>query len=149
VTVTAYTVDHSPVLPALGYRVDYAGRSVAISGDTIYTEGLRNMSEGVDVLVSEVINKSYVEQAECALRRLGDDDNATILKDIRSYHIDVEELAKLAEDADVDTLVLTHQVPLLDDDAQIGLVFRAPIEAIYGGELIVANDGTSVTVPVD
>jgi len=149
VTVTAYTVDHSPVLPALGYRVDYAGRSVAISGDTIDTEGLRNMSDGVDVLVSEVMNKSYVEEAECALRRLDNDDDATILKDIRSYHIDVEELAELAEDADVGTLVLTHQVPLVDDDAQIGLVFRAPIEAIYRGELIVANDGTSVTVPVE
>jgi ribonuclease BN (tRNA processing enzyme) len=62
---------------------------------------------------------------------------------------DVEELAELAEDAGVGTLVLTHQVPTLDDDAQIGLVFRAPMSAIYGGELLVATDGTSVTVPVE
>jgi ribonuclease Z len=149
VTVTAYTVDHSPILPALGYRIDYAGKSIAISGDTIDTEGLRNMSQGADVLVSEVMNKSFVEDAECALGRLGDEDNAAILRDIRTYHIDVEELAELAEDAGVGTLVLTHQVPTVDDDAQIGLVFRAPISAIYGGELLVAVDGTSVTVPVE
>jgi ribonuclease Z len=149
VTVTAYTVDHSPILPALGYRIDYAGKSIAISGDTIDTEGLRNMSQGADVLVSEVMNKSFVEDAECALGRLGDEDNAAILRDIRTYHIDVEELAELAEDAGVGTLVLTHQVPTVDDEAQIGLVFRAPISAIYGGELVVAADGTSVTVPVE
>ena len=149
VTVTAYTVDHSPVLPALGYRVDFAGKSVAISGDTTDTEGLRNMSQGADVLVSEVMNKSFVEDAECALGRLGNEDNAAIFKDIRSYHIDVEELAELAEGADVGTLVLTHQVPTLDNEAQIQLVYRAPISAIYGGELVVAADGTQVTVPVE
>jgi ribonuclease Z len=149
VTVSAYTVDHSPILPALGYRIDYEGKSVAISGDTIDTEGLRNMSQGADVLVSEVMNKSFVEDAECAFGRLGNEDNAAIFRDIRTYHIDVEELAELAEDADVGTLVLTHQVPTLDDEAQIGLVFRAPISAIYGGELVVAVDGTSVTVPVN
>ncbi len=149
VRVTAYTVDHSPILPALGYRVDYAGTSVAISGDTIETEGLRNMSQGADVLVSEVMNKSFVEDAECALGRLGSDDNASIFKDIRTYHIDVEELAQVARDSGVGTLVLTHQVPTLDDPAQIALVFESPIAAVYGGDLIVAVDGTTVTVPVD
>jgi len=90
VTVTAYTVDHSPVLPALGYRVDYAGKSVAISGDTIDTEGLQNMSQGADVLVSEVMNKSFVEAAECALDRLGNDDNAAIYshREARANHHD-------------------------------------------------------------
>jgi ribonuclease Z len=148
VRVTAYTVDHSPILPALGYRVDYAGKSIAISGDTIETEGLQNMSQGADVLVSEVMNKSFVEDAECALGRLGS-ANAEIFKDIRTYHIDVEELGQLAEEAGVGTLVLTHQVPTLDDPAQIGLVFESPITAIYGGDLIVAVDGTTVTVPGD
>ncbi len=149
VSVTAYTVDHSPILPALGYRVEYAGKSVAISGDTIATEGLRNMSQDADVLVSEVMNKSFVEDAECALDRLGQETNASIFKDIRTYHIDVEELAQVAEEAGVGTLVLTHQVPTLDDDLLLGVVFRTPMEAIYGGELIVAVDGTSVTVPVE
>ena len=149
VTITAYRVDHSPVLPALGYRIDFAGSSVVISGDTIDTEGLRNMSEGADVLVSDIMNKSYVEEAECALRRLGEDSNAVILKDIRTYHIDVEELAELAEDASVGTLVLTHQVPALDDDTQIGLVFRGPIAAIYRGELVVAVDGTRIRLPIE
>jgi ribonuclease Z len=34
VKVTAFLVDHGPVKPAFGYRVDFRGHSVAISGDT-------------------------------------------------------------------------------------------------------------------
>src|SRR4030095_15292310 len=34
VKVTAFLVDHGPVKPAFGYRVDYRGRSVVMSGDT-------------------------------------------------------------------------------------------------------------------
>ena len=34
VTVTAFLVDHAPVKPAFGYRVDFAGHSIAFSGDT-------------------------------------------------------------------------------------------------------------------
>lgn len=38
--VTAFLVDHGPVTPALGYRVDYRGRSVALSGDTRSSDNL-------------------------------------------------------------------------------------------------------------
>jgi len=34
VKVTAFLVDHEPIVPAFGYRVDYRGRSVVLSGDT-------------------------------------------------------------------------------------------------------------------
>ena len=33
VRITAFEVDHAPVRPAFGYRIDYAGRSVVLSGD--------------------------------------------------------------------------------------------------------------------
>jgi ribonuclease Z len=56
VKVTAFLVDHGPVKPAFGYRVDYAGHSVALSGDTRYSENLIKFSQGVDVLIHEAIN---------------------------------------------------------------------------------------------
>src|SRR5206468_4319551 len=34
VVVTAFAVAHDPVKPAFGYRFDYGGRSVVVSGDT-------------------------------------------------------------------------------------------------------------------
>lgn len=54
VVVTAFHVDHAPVSPAFGYRVDYAGHSVAISGDTRPSDNLVRFAKGVDVLVHEV-----------------------------------------------------------------------------------------------
>lgn len=54
VKVTAFDVDHAPVEPALGYRIDYAGRSVVLSGDTRFSENLIKYAEGVDLLVHEV-----------------------------------------------------------------------------------------------
>jgi ribonuclease Z len=148
VTVTAYEVDHSPITPAFGYRVDYAGKSVAISGDTINTEGLRNLSKGADILVSEVINQEVVEAMECMAGRIGMERNAKILRDIRSYHIDIKELAKVASDAGVGKLVLTHLAPTVDDPAQIDVVFRDPATPIFSGELIIAEDGTEVIISI-
>jgi ribonuclease Z len=52
--VTAFLVDHGPVKPAFGYRVDYAGRSVAMSGDTRFSKNLIEHSQGVDLLIHEV-----------------------------------------------------------------------------------------------
>jgi ribonuclease Z len=53
VKVTAFLVDHGPVKPAFGYRVDYAGHSVAMSGDTRFSENLIKHSQGVDLLIHE------------------------------------------------------------------------------------------------
>lgn len=53
--ITAFTVDHGHVKPAFGYRVDYAGRSVVLSGDTRVSENLLRACVGVDLLIHPVI----------------------------------------------------------------------------------------------
>lgn len=58
VKVTAFAVDHGPVKPAFGYRVDYAGRSVVLSGDTRPSPNLIRHAQGVDLLVHEVVAPS-------------------------------------------------------------------------------------------
>jgi ribonuclease Z len=60
VKVTAFLVDHRPVTPAYGYRVDYRGHSVVLSGDTRVSENLIRFAEGVDVLVHEVLDADTV-----------------------------------------------------------------------------------------
>jgi len=54
VKVTAFEVDHG-VKPAFGYRIDFQGRSVVLSGDTRYSESVIRNAQGVDVLVHEVV----------------------------------------------------------------------------------------------
>jgi ribonuclease Z len=56
VKVTAFLVDHGPVKPAFGYRVDFHGHSVVLSGDTRYSENLIKYAQGTDVLIHEVID---------------------------------------------------------------------------------------------
>ena len=60
VKVTAFLVDHSPVAPAFGYRVDYRGHSAVLSGDTRVSENLIRHAQGVDVLVHEVLDEDTV-----------------------------------------------------------------------------------------
>ncbi len=54
VKITTFDVDHAPVEPAFGYRIDFAGRSVVLSGDTRFSENLIRHAQGVDLLVHEV-----------------------------------------------------------------------------------------------
>jgi ribonuclease Z len=61
--VTAFEVDHFPVKPAFGYRIDHAGRSVVLSGDTRVSENLIRHAQGVDVLVHEVASAESLLRA--------------------------------------------------------------------------------------
>jgi ribonuclease Z len=54
VKVTAFLVDHGPVKPAFGYRVEFRGHSVALSGDTTPSDNLVKYSRGVDLLIHEI-----------------------------------------------------------------------------------------------
>ena len=54
VRITPFNVDHAPIQPAFGYRIDYRGRSVVLSGDTRFSENLIRRAEGVDLLIHEV-----------------------------------------------------------------------------------------------
>lgn len=55
VRVTAFEVDHGEhVKPAYGFRIEYGGRSVVISGDTKYSEAVIKHGEGADLIIHEV-----------------------------------------------------------------------------------------------
>lgn len=60
VKVTAFRVDHGPVKPAFGYRIDYRGRSIVLSGDTRPSDNLLKFAQGVDVLVHEGLDADAV-----------------------------------------------------------------------------------------
>jgi len=63
VTITAFEVDHRPIKPAFGYRIDYLGHSVVLSGDTRLSENLIKWAKGADLLVHEVAFRTGETQA--------------------------------------------------------------------------------------
>jgi len=64
VRVTAFLVDHGLVKPAFGYRVDFAGHSVVLSGDTRFSENLIRFAQGTDLLIHEVLDLDAYLQAD-------------------------------------------------------------------------------------
>ena len=55
VKVVAFRVDHGIIKPAFGYRIEYNGRSVVLSGDTRFSENLITFAKGTDLLIHEVV----------------------------------------------------------------------------------------------
>jgi len=58
VKVRAFSVWHDDGNPAYGYRIDYKGRSVLLSGDTTYSDNLVKAGRGVDLIVHNVVAMS-------------------------------------------------------------------------------------------
>ena len=67
VKVTAFSVEHADGDPALGYRVDAAGRSVVLTGDTTYRDNIAALAKGVDVIVSNVAAATPALEKSAAL----------------------------------------------------------------------------------
>ncbi|MEJ8819279.1 MBL fold metallo-hydrolase [Lacibacter sp. H407] len=133
VKITAFWVNHSDIIDsALGYRLDYMGRSVVISGDTRYSENLIQYSKGADLLIHEVI----------AIR---EDVAATqpLARKIINFHTTPEDAGKIFALAKPKLAVYTHvaiptldpsKPPLTTDD------IIARTRKYYSGQLAVGED---------
>jgi ribonuclease Z len=69
VRISAFAVDHPPLRYAFGYRVDYGGRSVVLSGDTRHSENLVRHATGVDLLIHEVASPETFARAGLSAER--------------------------------------------------------------------------------
>jgi len=148
VTVRAFRVNHAPVEPSVGYRIEYAGKVIVLSGDTVRTTSLLENSRNADLLVAEAMNKAVVGTIEDINRDLGYSDQATILFDIQDYHMDVSDVAALADEANVQRLALNHLAPKPQSGQQAKLLFQNPVSDLYSGEIFVGENGMQIIIPV-
>jgi ribonuclease Z len=144
--VTMFDVDHAPVVPAVGYRFDYQGRSVVISGDTKKTASVIEMSRGVDLLVHEAVDRATIEQAMPMLERAAP-RRAAMTRDMMSHHTTTLEAAEIARDAGVKKLAITHLVPSIPPTDQAEANFVRGMAEIYRGPIVVGRDGMVIEVP--
>jgi ribonuclease Z len=127
VRITAAPTDHAPVRPTVGYRIDDAGQSVVIAGDTVPCAGLDGLSTGAGVLVHTVVRPDLIEQFGLAR-----------LSDVLDYHSSVAQAAQTASRNGVGTLLLTHLVPAPAPGTEQEWLDQA--RAHFSGPVILATD---------
>jgi ribonuclease Z len=145
--ITAFPVDHHPVEQAVGYRFDYKGRSLVISGDTAPSPRLERAAKGVDLLAHEGLSPTMVGVQRQAALAAGRNNLAAIFHDILSYHTTPEQAAGIAERAGVRYLLFEHIIPPLPVKALEG-PWLGRSRQIFHGVIRVGHDGDFVSLPV-
>jgi ribonuclease Z len=145
VRVSAFEVDHGDeIKPAYGYRIDYKGRSVLISGDTRFSENLIRNGKGVDLLVHAIAGSKPELLQNIVVRRILD------------HHTLPPEAATVFNRTKPKLAVYTHIVlqrtatvppPTVEDIvAETRKTYSGPLQA---GEDLMSFDITEVGVKVN
>lgn len=144
--VTAFRVDHTPVDPAIGYRFDYQGRSVVISGDTLAVPMTAKVARGADLLVHDALSRELLALVQDAAGAAGHANRRQLMIDIEDYHASPQDAADIAREAGVRGLVLTHIVPPLPLKGLEGIFLGGCAER-YPGPIWLASDGDLFSLP--
>lgn len=140
--VTAFEVSHPPIEPAFGYRLDYGGRSVVISGDSLVTDKIVEISNGADLVLHDAMSLQLVRGAAGMARTTGNTRLATVMQDIQDYHATTEDLNRLSSEAEIGQLALYHLVPA----PRNAMALRAFSNDIPEGALL-TEDGMVISLP--
>lgn len=134
VKVTAALVDHPPISPAFAYRFDCPDRSIVLSGDTRASDRLIALARGADILVHEALYLPALEQL------IATEPNAKSLREhLLASHTPVADVGRVATEAGVKTLVLSHLVPggypFIKDE-----VWLEAVRPYFSGTIIIGRD---------
>jgi ribonuclease BN (tRNA processing enzyme) len=139
VKVSSIVVEHPPVKPALAYRFDFKDRSIVFSGDTAPSDAVAKLAKGADVLVHETM---YVPAVEKYIKGQIAEGRPVkfeaFMAHMKADHTPSEDVGRIAQEAGVKTLVLSHLTPAVDsisDDT-----WREPVAKYFKGEIIVGKD---------
>ncbi|MBP1635784.1 MAG: metallo-beta-lactamase superfamily protein [Acidobacteria bacterium] len=133
VRVTCALNHHPPIEQSFAYRFETADRSIVISGDTSYAESVRELARGADVLVHEALYAPYWQ-------RPGAPQPPAVVRHILASHTDAADAGRLAAEAGVKTLVLTHFVPSDPPDAVTDEQWLEAASRHFKGQVILGKD---------
>jgi len=134
VQVTSALVHHPPVRPAFAYRFDGPDRSIVISGDTSPSKSLIDLARGADVLVHEAL---YVPGIDALLKKVPNASN--LRQHLLASHTTTEDVGRVAAEAGVKTVVLTHFVPG-DMPSVTDEMWAAGVKKHFKGRVVVGSD---------
>ena len=129
---------------SIGYRFDTPTRSVVITGDTAYSKNLVSLATGADLFVCELMDQATYEATVARAKAAADAGNPNnIFRHVAETHSTPEQVGRMAAEAKVKTVVLTHllpgsnraQVAEFPDSSYIDEVRKS-----YSGEIVVGRD---------
>jgi len=126
---------------SVAYRFDTRDRSIALSGDTAYSSGLVELAKGADVLVCEAMDVAAMRKAFEGMVKRGmyADNPEGVWRHIVATHTPLDVAGRMASEARVGTLVLTHIIPgaldTLPDEH-----YRDAVAKTFSGRIVVGRD---------
>lgn len=148
IVISAFSVNHGSIEPAVGYRIDYKGRSIVISGDTAQSSALEAAAGGADILVHEALNEEMIDMMRAGFAKDGRDRLATIFDEVKSIHTSPRAAGESAERAGVKMLILTHIIPPAPS-RYLSAFFAKDAKGTYSGDVIMGRDGMLFSLPAD
>jgi len=141
IKVTAIEVNHGEnIKPTFGYRIDYGGRSVVLSGDTKYYPPLAEAAKGVDLFIHAVGG---------ARQELLDSNDSW--KRIMAHHTEPEDVGRIFAQAKPNMGALYHLVTLTNGKIKplkpADLLAR--LKTNYDGPVTVGADRTRFIIGKD
>jgi ribonuclease BN (tRNA processing enzyme) len=107
--------DHSKAgMPyrSVAYRFDARGRSIVISGDTAYSRNLVDLARGADLFVCEAMDQTSYDSLMTRMKAASEAGNPTgVLRHVADTHSTTADVGRMAAEAQVKTVVLTHLIP--------------------------------------
>ncbi|KTD01312.1 MBL fold metallo-hydrolase [Fluoribacter gormanii] len=146
IKIIAFPVSHEPVYPALGYVVHYKGCKIVISGDTKVTPTLAAQAKDANLLINEVLSNPLNQEIYQQAMTKGDRLDAAFSLETKNYHSDSLELAKMAQQANVKHLVLTHFVPAIPTTSEVTQAFVKGMSKYYTGPMTISADKDEITI---
>ena len=145
-SVMAFPLPGEEGRPAVGYRIHFRGRSVAVCGATQASNALRAALEGVELLIHETQAAHLVEARAEALARAGRARDAQLLRDTLGARATPAQAVALAREVGAHQLVLTHLAPPLVAPASVRAFLRGPTED-WKGRVVLGEDGLRFALP--
>lgn len=119
--ITAIAVNHGPV-PAVGFRIDYKGHSVAYTGDiSSKTNNMSVLAKNVDLLIYDTAIT----------------ETLPLNKMFHALHSEPKRIGEVAAAANASTLLLSHITPITEP--RIDAV-KSTISKSFSGKIKVAKD---------
>jgi ribonuclease BN (tRNA processing enzyme) len=134
VRVSALRNLHPPITESFALKFEFPGKTVVFSGDTAYHPPLAQFAKGADVLVHEAMLGPAIEFIVRA-----NPNAATMLKHLKDSHTLVADVGRIATDAGVKTLVLSHLVPA-DAPNVTDQQWIDGVRETWKGDLVLAKD---------